>query len=108
MLRLENVATPPTAATGPPPVRVPPPGLVPIARVTLPVNVVAVCPAASWAVTLTAGVIATPAVALLGGTVNTSSVGVTVVMLNSGLFRAVRPPDVARSRYPLPALLMDR
>src|SRR2546429_3606971 len=79
MLRAEKVATPPTAATGPPPVSVPPPGFVPIARVTFPVNVVAVCPSASCAVTFTAGVIAAPAVVLLGGTVNTSWVGVTVV-----------------------------
>src|SRR6266566_3699575 len=62
MLRPENVATPLTAATGPPPVSVPPPGLVPIASVTSPLNVVAVCPAASCAVTFTGGVIATPAV----------------------------------------------
>src|SRR5690349_2343660 len=89
MLRPENVATPLTAATGPPPVSVPPPGFVPIASVTLPANVVAVCPAASCAVTFTGGVIATPAVASLGGTVNTSCVGVTVVMLNSGLLSAV-------------------
>src|SRR6267142_60846 len=82
MLRAENVATPLTAATAPPPLSVPPPGLVPIVRVTLPVKVVAVCPAASCAVTL--------------------------VTLNSGLFTAVRPVEVARRRYPFPALLIDR
>src|SRR5881397_3486438 len=98
MLKVENVATPPTAATGPPPVSVPPPGFVPIARVTLPVNVVAVCPLASCAVTFTAGVIAAPAVVLLGGTVNTSWVGVTVVTLKNALFTPERPDDVARSR----------
>ena len=108
MLSVEKVATPLTAAIGPPPVSVPPPGFVPIARVTFPVNVVAVFPAASSAVTRTAGVIAAPAVVLLGDTVNTSWVGVTVVMLNSGLLTAVSPLEVARRRYPLPALLMDR
>src|SRR5467141_3689883 len=108
MLRAENVATPPTAATAPPPVSVPPPGLVPIVRVTLPVKVVAVCPAASCAVTRTAGEIVAPAPVLPGGTVNTSWVGVTVVTLNSGLLTAVRPVEVARRRYPFPALLIDR
>src|SRR6266699_2321208 len=98
MLKVENVATPPTAATGPPPVSVPPPGFVPIARVTFPVNVVAVCPSASCAVTFTAGVIAAPAVVLLGGTVNTRWVGVTVVTLKNALFTPERPDDVARSR----------
>src|SRR5438552_537262 len=108
MLSVEKVATPLTAATAPPPVSVPPPGFVPIARVTFPVKVVAVFPAASSAVTRTAGVIAAPAVVLLGGTVNTSWVGVTVVILNCGLFTPVNPLDVARRRYPLPALLIDR
>src|SRR2546425_11960588 len=96
MLRPEKVATPLTAATGPPPVSVPPPGFVPIARVTLPVNVVAVCPAASCAATCTAGVGAAPAVVLLGGTVNTSSVGVTVVVLTCGVVTAGWPVDVGR------------
>src|SRR3989442_4359897 len=106
MLRAEKVATPLTAATEPPPVSVPPPGFVPIARVTLPVNVVAVCPAASCAATCTAGVIAAPAVVLLGDTVNTSWVGVTVVMLNCGLFTAVKALDLARSPHPGPAFVM--
>src|SRR5207245_1620712 len=108
VLSVEKVATPRTAATAPPPVSVPPPGFVPSARVTFPVKVVAVFPAASSAVTRTAGVIAAPAVVLLGGTVNTSWVGVTVVILNCGLFTPVNPLDVARRRYPLPALLIDR
>jgi len=98
MLKVENVATPPTAATGPRPVSVPPPGFVSIARVTFPVNVVAVCPSASCAVTFTAGVIAAPAVVLLGGTVKTSWVGVTVVTLKNALFTPEKPDDVARSR----------
>src|SRR5438034_10612576 len=72
MLKLENVATPDTAATLAVPASVPPPGFVPIATVTVPVNPVTVFPRASCAVTLTAGVIATPAVALDGCTENTS------------------------------------
>src|SRR5436190_2056166 len=55
-----------TATTGPPPVRVPTLRFVPIASVTFPVKPVTVFPAASSAVTFTAGVIAAPAWALLG------------------------------------------
>src|SRR5207253_1782493 len=54
MLRVENVATPATAATVAVPNRVPPPGLVPSAAVTLPLNPVAVFPSASKAVTCAA------------------------------------------------------
>src|SRR5437762_13360394 len=72
MLRLEKVATPLTAATVVVPARVPLAGLVPIATVMLVVAVVTVLPWASWTVTCTAGVIATPAAALLGCTVKTS------------------------------------
>src|SRR6266480_6113616 len=57
MLAAENVATPATAATGPPPDSVPPPALVPMASVTVPVKPVAVLLLASSAVTCTAGVI---------------------------------------------------
>src|SRR5437762_10526563 len=60
MLRVENVATPATAATVVVPARAPPPGFVPIAAVTLPLNPVAVLPCASWTVTCTAGVIVAP------------------------------------------------
>src|SRR5882672_10833886 len=108
MLSVENVATPFTAATVAVPDRVPPAGLVPIATVTLPVNPRATFPTPSSAVTRTAGVIVAPAVVLLGWTVNTRCVAVTVVTLNNGLFTATRPVDVARSRYPFPALLIDR
>src|SRR2546430_15219409 len=106
MLRPEKVATPLTAATGPPPVSVPPPGFVPIARVTLPVNVVAVCPAASCAATCTAGVIAAPAVVLLGGTVNTSWGRVPGVVLNCGVVPAGRPPPRAPRPGPGPGAVL--
>src|SRR5947207_9724210 len=85
MLAAENVATPPTAATGPPPDRVPLPGFVPIATVTFPVNPVAGLLLASSAVTCTAGVIVAPAVVLLGCTENTSCVAVPAVILNAAL-----------------------
>src|SRR2546422_1035408 len=72
MLKLENVATPFTAATVVVPERVPLAGFVPIATVMLVVAVVTVLPWASWTATCTAGVIAAPAAAFLGGTVKTT------------------------------------
>src|SRR6266568_1775150 len=67
-----NVAIPETAASVAGPESVPLPAFVPIATATLPPNPVAVLPSTSWAVTWIAGLIAVPAVALLGCTVNTS------------------------------------
>src|SRR2546421_10483615 len=64
MLAAENVATPATAGSGPPPDRVPPPALVPMASVTLPVNPVAVLPFASRAATSIAGAMLAPATVL--------------------------------------------
>src|SRR5213594_1616349 len=79
MLRLLNVAIP---ALPPVPVRfdlspesVSPPGLLPMATVTLgrpPGNDVTLFPKASWTVTLTAGVMMVPAVVLVGCTVKAS------------------------------------
>ena len=73
-LRLENRATPATAATVVVPERVPP-GLVPSAIVTFPAKLFTALPAASCAVTCTAGVTAVPAVVLPGCTVKASCVG---------------------------------
>src|SRR5512145_872286 len=72
MDRLENVATPLAAATVVVPDSVPPPGLLPMATVTLAVELVTVFPNASCTVTCTAGEMDTPAVAWLGCTVNAS------------------------------------
>src|SRR5690348_18336301 len=79
MLKFENEATPATAATLVVPASAPPPGFVPIATVTVPVNPVAVFPCASCAVTCTAGVIAAPAVVVLGCTENTRCAPVPAV-----------------------------
>src|SRR2546428_11285156 len=95
MLSPGNVATPLTAACASVPASVPLLGFVPIATVMFPVNPVAVLPPASWAVTSTAGVIAAPAVVVLGCTVNTSGVAVPAVMLNAAL--VVLPAPVAVS-----------
>src|SRR5690349_24030265 len=83
MLRVENVATPLTAAIPLVPDNDPPPGFVPIATVTVPVNAVTGFPNASSAVTCTGGLIATVCSALVGCTVNTSwlaAPGVTVTV----------------------------
>src|SRR5207247_139106 len=87
------------------PGRVPPPGFVPMATVQLPPNAVAVFPMASCAVTCTAGVIAAPAMALLGGTVNASCVAAPGVTLKAALVW-VSPAAPAVKVYALPTLLM--
>ena len=91
MLRVENVATPATAATVVVPDKVPAPGLVPSATVTFPVNPLAVFPWASRTVTWTAGVIVAPAVVLLGGTVKTSWAAGPGVMSKVVLVAPARP-----------------
>src|SRR5437773_12454913 len=88
MLSPEKVATPLTAAWVSVPVSVPVLGFVPIATVIFPVNPVAVLPLPSWAVTSTAGVIAVPAVVVLGCTLNTNCVAEPAVMLNAEIGRA--------------------
>src|SRR5205809_727995 len=89
----EKVATPATAATVFVPDKVPVLGFVPIATVMFPVNPLAVLPLASWAVTSTAGVIAAPAVVVLGCTLNTNCVAPPAVILNAAL--VVLPAPVA-------------
>src|SRR5216117_401113 len=105
MLSPANVAAPLTAFSDVVPERVPPPGFVPMATVTLPPNAVAVFPWASCAVTCTAGVIAAPAVVLVGGTVNASCVAAPGVTLKAALV-CVSPAAPAVRVYALPTLLM--
>src|SRR5213592_2307614 len=93
MLNPEKVATPATAAMVLVPDKVPLLGFVPIATVMFPVNPVAVFPLPSWAVTSTAGVIAVPAVVVLGCTLNTNCAAEPAVMLNAAL--VVLPAPVA-------------
>ena len=76
-LRSANVATPLCAGIVLVPDRVSPPGFEAMTIVTLPLKLVSVLPSASWAATFTAGVIATPATAALGCTVNASCVAAT-------------------------------
>src|SRR5206468_12293349 len=68
-VKFEVVATPDAAATVAVPESVPPAGFVPIATVTFPLKPVAMFSWASNAVPRTAGVIAEPAVVLVGCTV---------------------------------------
>src|SRR5436309_15795084 len=98
MLRFAKVATPLTAATVVVPERVPLAGLVPIATVMLVVAVVTALPWASWTATCTAGVIAAPATALLGGTAKTSFAAAPTPMLNAMLVALARPVPDAISR----------
>src|SRR5919108_318212 len=105
MLKVENVATPATAATVFVPDRVPELGFAPIATVMSPVNPVAVLPCASCAVTCTAGVIAAPAAVLLGCTLNTSFVAVAGVMVNAVFVAPPEPRPRRRQRVAHPGLV---
>src|SRR5512143_1719746 len=96
MLRLEKVATPATAALGLVPVRMPPEGLVPIARVML-VFVVTRFPPASRTSTCTAGVIDAPLAVFEGCTRKPSFVAGPTVMLKGLEVAAVRPVALAVS-----------
>src|SRR2546429_6647749 len=71
IVRPEKLATPPTAVWVGVPDSAPPPGLLPMARVTFAANPVAVFPKLSRAVTWIAGVIAAPAGVLPGWPVQT-------------------------------------
>ena len=113
ILRFANVATPETAAAVAVPESVPPPALGPSVTFTLPAKPVATLPSASWAVTCTTGVIAAPAVALVGCTLKTSALGAPAVTLNAALVAPPPPPPPpptpeapAVSVYPVPVLLM--
>src|SRR5436309_13492699 len=97
MDRLEKVATPATAATVVVPDSVPPPGLVPIATVMLAVELVTVLPNASCTVTCTAGLTATPAVALVGWTVKATLEAAAGVMLNAAEVAPASAPEAAVS-----------
>src|SRR3989442_1161155 len=97
MLRLENVATPLTAATVGVPARVPLAGVVPIATVVLGVAVGARLPFATWTATCTAGGIPAPAAALLGCRAKTTLAAAPALMLNALLVAPVRAVAVAVS-----------
>src|SRR5687768_12620870 len=97
MDRVGKLATPATAATVVVPESVPPPALLPMATVTLAVELVTVLPKVSWMVTWTAGLIAAPAVALEGLTVKASLDAAAGVMLNVADVPTVSAPEAADS-----------
>ena len=84
-LKVANVAMPALAATAVVPASAPPLGFVPMVTRTVSLNALATLPRASRAVTLTAGVMADPAVTSVGGTVNARCVGAPAVMSNAAL-----------------------
>src|SRR5947199_3787616 len=108
MLKLENVATPLTAARLIVPDSVALPGLMPSATVTVPVKSVATLPSASRAVTCAAGVSAAPSAPVVGCTVNASCVAAAADTVKGLLVAPVGPEAEAVSVYPVPALLMLR
>src|SRR3954463_16542117 len=95
MDRLGKVATPPTAATVVVPDSVPPPGLAPMATVMLAVELVTVLPNASCTDTCTAGLIAAPAVSLVGCAVNATFDAAAGVMLNAEELAPDSAPEAA-------------
>src|SRR5687767_180403 len=97
MDRVENVATPLTAATVVVPDSVPPPGLVPMPMVMLAVELVTVFPKESCTVTCTAGAMDTPATAFVGCAVNATLKAAAGVMLNADEVSPVNPDEAAVS-----------
>src|SRR5438034_1079389 len=97
MLSVEKVATPATAAAVAVPERAPPAGFVPIATVTAPLKPGTGFPRASRAVTCTAGVMAAPAVVLLGCVVKASWAADPGVTAKAALVVPERLPAVADS-----------
>src|SRR3954464_1209235 len=95
MERLENVATPLTAATVAVPDSVPPLGLKPMATVMLAAELVTTFPNESCTATCTAGLIAVPAVVLVGCTVKASREAPAGAMLKAAEVAPVSAPDAA-------------
>src|SRR5262245_13590283 len=98
-LRIAKVATPATAATVRVPRRLAPTVPVPTvtSTVTLPVKSGTVLPNASRAVTTTAGLIGSPAIAAVGCVVKTSRLADPGVTVNAALVVPVSAGDVAAS-----------
>src|SRR5215472_12393631 len=111
MDRPEKVATPEATVTAEPPLRVPPAGLVPMARLTVvALSAVSMLPLASSTATVTAGVMVAPAAVFDGPWTKASLAGGPVpVMVKAAEVAAVYDGELAAvSVYPVPALLMDR
>src|SRR3989304_2936490 len=98
MVTLLNAATPATAATVTVPLKVPPPGLAPIASVTLSGYVFTGFPSVSRAVTCTAGVIGAPASVESGWRVKSSWAGAPELMAKAALVAPGGPGGGAARR----------
>src|SRR6478752_6204485 len=96
MERLEKVARPATAAWLVVPERVPPPGLAPMATVTVAVEAVWF-PKASTMATVTGGAMGAPAPALVGCCTYASDAAAPAVTLKALLVAEVRPVEAATS-----------
>src|SRR2546430_95722 len=95
MDRLENVATPLTAAMFAGSESVPPPGLAPMATVMIEVEPGTRLPSASCTATCTAGLIAAPAIALDGWTVKASLDAAAGLMVNTDEVAPVSAAEAA-------------
>src|SRR3954470_20648828 len=95
MERLEKVATPRAAATVVVPDSAPPPGLLPMATVTLAVELVTVLLNASCTVTCAAGAMAAPATALVGWMVKASFEAAAGLMVNEDEVAPASPAAAA-------------
>src|SRR5438105_13900318 len=95
MERPLKVAAPLTALTVLVPLRVPPPGFVPMATVIEAVLLVTTLPFASSTNKVTAGLIGAPATVFVGCWTNTSCVSALAVILEGRLVADVRPVLVA-------------
>ena len=93
--KLLNVATPLTAATVRVPLKVPPPGFVPMAIVTLLLLPVTTLPLASSTETCTAGVMLAPTAVLLGCVVKATLLAAAAVTLKAVEAAPLRLPSVA-------------
>ena len=95
MLRPAKVATPATAFCVNVPDSVPPPGFVPMAKVTAADDPVTTFPPASSMLICTDGVIGAPAFVFVGCTVNASCEAGPAATLNVLLVAPVRTPELA-------------
>src|SRR5438874_1775306 len=91
MVRVLKVATPQIGRAACREGRETSPGVGPMATVIEALLLVTVLPKLSWTVTWTAGVMLTPATALLGCVLNTTLVAVLGVMLKAALVPPVSP-----------------
>ncbi len=107
MFKAEKVATPLTVTADTIPLRIPPTGLIPIARLIGTFEAGTIFPLPSSILTATAGLIQVPGPESAGGMVNTKRLS-ALKTVNAELVAPERPELVAVNVYPVPAALMLR